>query len=82
MPRKFHGSYEELQDRVLLTGELGHWRDLGNQKQFFSDNGAVLNWWESSHTLFMQGREPERTCFERSFWSWDEFATDAKRAPR
>lgn len=82
MGRKFNGSYAELQDRVLLTGMEGRWRDLGNQKQFFADNGAVLNWWESSHTLFMQGREPGRTGFERSFWTWEKFVTDAKRVPR
>lgn len=81
MARKFHGTYQELQDRVLLTGMEGRWRDLGNQKQFFSEDGAVLNWWQSSGTLFMQGREPGRTALERSFWTWDQLATDAKRVP-
>lgn len=82
MARKFYGTYEDLQDRVLLTGIDGRWRDLGNQKQFFSEDGGVLNWWQSSGSLFVQGREPHRTCLESAFWKWDKFANKAKRGPK
>jgi hypothetical protein len=29
--------------------------DLGNHKQFRAETGAILNWWESTKTLFPQG---------------------------
>ncbi len=54
--RKFRGSYQELQDMVLMTGVMGEWIDMGNHKQYREDNGAILNWWESTKTITMQGK--------------------------
>ena len=51
----FSGTYEELQAQLGRTGIAGVWRDLGNQKQFRAETGAILNWWESTKTLFPQG---------------------------
>lgn len=62
MPLKFQGTYEALQEIVLVTGIFGDWRDLGHQRQFRTENGAVLNWWPATGTLTFQGRYPE----------WDE----------
>ena len=73
MPRYFIGSYEQLQDSVLIVGLHGEWRDVGNQKQFRAENGAILNWWKSTHTVCFQGKEPECSNFEREFWSWVGF---------
>ena len=72
--RKFCGSYEQLQSCVRRAGENGEWRDLGNQKQFRTDSGAILNWYESTHTVFMQGREPGKTNFEDVFWRCNQIA--------
>ena len=55
MKLKFTGSYGQLQDEVKQIG-IGEWRDLGNQKQFRSDTGAILNWWQSTGTISFQGR--------------------------
>jgi hypothetical protein len=55
MKMKFSGTYAELQDKVLLTGIAGEWRDLGNHKQFRADTGAILNWWQSTGTITFQG---------------------------
>jgi hypothetical protein len=52
---KFSGVFAELQDKLLLTGIDGQWRDLGNQKQFHADSGAILNWWQSTGTILFQG---------------------------
>jgi hypothetical protein len=52
---KFSGTYAELQDAVLRTGIYGEWRNLGNQKQYRSDIGAILNWWQSTGTITFQG---------------------------
>jgi hypothetical protein len=51
----FLGTYAELQDEVKLTGVYGEWRDLGNRKQYRSDGGAILNWWQSTGTIRVQG---------------------------
>ena len=51
----FSGTYEELQDDVKLTGIYGEWRDFGNHKQFRSDTGAILNWWQSTGAITFQG---------------------------
>ena len=55
MKKRFRGTYAELQDQVLLTGIFGEWRDLANHKQFRADDGAILNWWESTGTISLQG---------------------------
>lgn len=55
MTMKFSGTYAELQDKLLLAGIDGQWRNLGNQKQFHADGGAILNWWKSSGTISFQG---------------------------
>jgi hypothetical protein len=53
---KHFGTFRQLQDQVLLTGIYGEWRDLGTHRQFWSDDGGVLNWWPSTGTLWFQGR--------------------------
>jgi hypothetical protein len=55
MKMTFSGTYEELQDDVKLTGIYGEWRDLGKHKQFRSDTGAILNWWQSTGAITFQG---------------------------
>lgn len=63
----FRGSYQDLQDKVLLTGVGGQWKDLGNQKQYRAETGAVLNWWGSSKTISFQGDKTEAEKFEAIF---------------
>ncbi len=65
---KFTGTYQQLKDKVLLTGINGEWKECGadnNQKQYRTDTGIILNWWESSKTLQIQGTTgKERDKFE------------------
>ena len=46
---KFYGYYEQLQNKLALTGIGGVWRDLDNQKQYVANTGAILNWWQSTN---------------------------------
>ena len=55
MAMRFSGTYEQLQDDVKLTGIYGEWRDLGDQKQFVCDTGAILNWRQSTSAITFQG---------------------------
>ncbi len=43
MKKTFRGTYAELKDCVLLTGIFGDWSDLGNNKQYRTEDGAILN---------------------------------------
>jgi hypothetical protein len=50
-------------------GISGYWRELKNcHKQFRTETGAILNWWESSGTIQFQGRDLKMK-FERAFIS-------------
>jgi len=66
---KFHGSYEALRDKVLRIGINGEWRDLGNQKQYRAHTGAILNWWQSTGTIFCQGNAAAAAEFKEQFLS-------------
>ena len=66
-PNKYNGTYEELQEKVRLTGISGQWRDLENgTKQYKADNGATLNWY-TTKTIQVQGKPDLRAEFESAF---------------
>ena len=41
----------------MLTGIFGEWSDLGNQRQYRTEDGAILNWWETTRTILFQGND-------------------------
>lgn len=56
MTNKFNGTFQELQDKIRLTGIRGEWKDFPNgQKQYKTETGIVLNWWETKKTIVIQG---------------------------
>ncbi len=56
MKLKFSGDYARLQKYVSKTGLAGKWRDLKyGQKQYRTDRGGVLNWWQTTGALTFQG---------------------------
>jgi hypothetical protein len=58
MKLKFLGDYAQLQKCVARTGVIGEWREIpNNQIQYRTDDGAILNWWESTGTVIFQGGE-------------------------
>ncbi len=58
MKLRFLGSDAKLRKCVSRTGVAGHWREIkGHQIQYLTDDGALLNWWESTGTVTFQGRK-------------------------
>jgi len=56
MALAFPGNYKKLKKTVARTGLPGKWRELKcGHKQFRSDRGGYLNWWETTKTLIIQG---------------------------
>ena len=67
----FLGNLKKLKKCVSKTGISGEWREIKNhQVQFRTDDGAILNWWESTGTITFQGRklaiEKLKTPFKRA----------------
>jgi len=53
---EFRGDYERIKKFVLRTGLPGKWRELKyGQKQFRTDDGGYLNWWQTTGTITFQG---------------------------
>jgi hypothetical protein len=53
---EFLGSYTKLQGCVSRTRLDGKWRELEyGQKQFRTDDGGYLNWWEGTGSITFQG---------------------------
>jgi hypothetical protein len=68
MKPRFLGDIARLKKCVLRTGVPGKWRELENrQKQDRTDDGAMLNWWESTGTILFQGQKPAIPEFKRAF---------------
>ena len=62
---KFSGTIEELQSLVANLGVDGEWKELSNQNYHFTtSDGAVLNWWQKTKTLQIQGPKAIKTTFE------------------
>jgi uncharacterized protein YjiS (DUF1127 family) len=67
MSLKFRGSFSKLQKCVAHTQFYGVWRKLpSGHRQYRTNDGAILNWWQSSGTINFQGTDPGRT-FENAF---------------
>ena len=68
MKLKLPRDYKKLKKCVSRAGVSGIWRGLENrQMQYRADDGAVLNWWESSGTITFQGQERAIPKFRRAF---------------
>lgn len=59
----FNGSFDELRDAVVRTGEKGDWSETATGKQFRAKSGAILNWYTNTGTLQFQGKQPARDHF-------------------
>jgi hypothetical protein len=52
------GDFKVLRYAVARTGVPGEWTKGNNgHRQFRTANGAVLNYWKSTGTITLQGRE-------------------------
>lgn len=60
------GSIEDLKAVVGMTGATGEWQEKGRgQWQFRCNDGAILNWWQTTGTISYQGPQTERQEFEQ-----------------
>ena len=60
MTLKFSGDYRQLKETVSRTGFDGKWRELPkHKKQYRTDYGTVLIWWENTKIVTFQGIDPE-----------------------
>src|ERR1700722_3623913 len=70
MSMKFSGTFEDLKKCVSLTRHGGDWRDANNkrQRQFWTDEGVILNWYQSTGTVHFQNQERDpKMKFVRKF---------------
>ena len=68
MKLKFIGDDKKLEKCVSRTAIDGQWRELENrQKQYLTDDGAVLNWSKSTGTVWFQGKELAIPKLKRAF---------------
>ena len=61
---KFHGDFNELKSLVAELGYAGQWTEENGKNIFRSEDGAILNWWESTGTLLPQGVPQASTRLE------------------
>jgi deoxycytidylate deaminase len=61
---KFTGAFDELKQK--LSSLAGEWDDNQPNKKVFRVNGGVLNWFESTGTLLVQGKSPGKEQLETS----------------
>ena len=68
MSTVFRGDYEKIRKCTARVNAKDHWRDLEyGGKQYRTDDGAVLNWWEKSGKVAFQGNGETALKFEQAF---------------
>jgi hypothetical protein len=68
MKLEFKGTYKELKKCISRMGIAGQLREPKNgHRQFHAESGAVLNWLESTGTVWFQGKEPAIPKLKRAF---------------
>jgi hypothetical protein len=68
MKLTFWGNFKKLDKCMLRTDVTGQWREIeNNQTQYCTDDGAFLNWWESSGTITFQGQKLAKEKLEKLF---------------
>ena len=58
MTMKFYGTVDEIKNIIQQSGYLGGWLGDAASKLVFKANiGAILNWWVSTGTVTVQGKQ-------------------------
>jgi hypothetical protein len=64
----FRGNYDKIKKYAACVNDDGYWRALEcGHKQYRTDDGAVLNWWEKSGKITFQGKANAVAKFEKVF---------------
>ena len=68
MTLKSRGNFARLQKYVSAVDPEGHWRGLEyGGKQYRTDDGVVVNWWNASGNILFQGRCLAPLKFKQAF---------------
>jgi predicted nucleotide-binding protein len=69
MKTRFKGSIDDLKIRLELAGLAGKWADEGKSKYSFrSEDGGILNFWSSTGTIQLQGKEDAKAELEAAIF--------------
>ena len=61
MGLRFDGEFGDLQRLVRDLKCKGEWKEVQNGAQFRSKDGAIINWFQTTGTINVQGPEPAKT---------------------
>ena len=75
MGNLFHGSIEELTAKLSAAGIRGDWNHTQSKHTFRAGDGGVLNWWPSTGTVQIQGKERAKETLETAIWGKADTAT-------
>lgn len=67
MSYKFYDGIDALKALIEAGGVKGMWSEPNGNHQFRSQRGGVLNFWESTGTVTIQGRSPGKEDLEAAF---------------
>ena len=68
MSQTFTGGHSRLQKYAALVDPHGEWRSLQHDcKQYRTNNGAILNYWEKSKKITFQGHPTVAQEFKVAF---------------
>lgn len=62
--RKFYEGLDALKALIADSGIKGGWADNNGGHQFKSQRGGVLGYWETTHTVNVQGQSPGKEELE------------------
>ena len=71
MSYKFYDGIDALKAIIEAGGVKGIWSEPNGNHQFRSQRGGVLNFWESTGTVTIQGRSPGKEDLEAAFENGD-----------
>lgn len=83
LARSFSGNFVQLQWFVEQAGIAGSWEELlGGHCQFRDRNGGILNWWQTTGTLTLQGNAKAARALEEALMTtFVSMAGDVAHAP-
>jgi len=67
MSDKYYGTSAQLKEIINQTGIQGLWSNTGDKYIFRSDEGGILNWWESNKTIQFQGNDTAKNNLQTAY---------------
>src|SRR5260370_6343905 len=62
---KFHGEISTLKSLMAENGLNGNWSSNSGIEKFITNDGGILQWYESTGTLLCQGKGPSKAKIEQ-----------------